>query len=218
VTGSLTPCAGFIAAEVRAEFPDLGLAWLAIAARVRRSPPGLVAHLAQLSDRFGGARAVTLRTRPVPQAFRAFFRQIGLDPDVDRPPLEQAALLRLMHGAFRSSDVVTDARLTAMIETGVPVWALDAAAVDDGGPGIRAVTAEDARASEWALPAGTLAVADARRAHSVLFAEPRGASAVSRATRRVVLFAVRVPGVPELHVEEALWQCAELIGGAGSGC
>ena len=35
-----------------------------------------------------------MRTKPIPQAYRAFFRQIGLDPDVDRIPSEEAARRR----------------------------------------------------------------------------------------------------------------------------
>jgi hypothetical protein len=31
---------------------------------------------------------------------------------------------------------------------------------------------------------------------------------VRRETRRIILFAVRVSGVPEIHVEESLWTCA----------
>ena len=64
-----------------------------------------------------------MRTKPVPQAYRAFFRQIGLDPDVQRIPSEQAALARLVQGGFRSVDLIADACLIALVETGVPVAA-----------------------------------------------------------------------------------------------
>ena len=54
---------------------------------------------------------------------------------------------------------------------------------------------------------------DGARVHALLFAEPTGAGhAVSRATRRVALFSITVPGVPAIHVEEALWTCAALLG------
>jgi hypothetical protein len=35
---------------------------------------------------------------------------------------------------------------------------------------------------------------------------------VTGATRRVALFSIGVDGVPAIHVEEALWICAELLG------
>ena len=42
-----------------------------------------------------------MRERPIPWAYRVFFRQIGLDPDRTRTPVEQLALDRLHDGAFK---------------------------------------------------------------------------------------------------------------------
>ena len=84
-------------------------------------------RLRHLANRFRGAEAVLMRTRPIPHAYRVFFRHIGLDPDAQRTPVEQRALERLMHGGFRSAGIVEDALTIAIMETGVPVWALDAA-------------------------------------------------------------------------------------------
>ena len=42
-----------------------------------------------------------LRTRPVPRAYRVFFRHVGLDPDVERTPVEQAG--RRAPGARRAA-------------------------------------------------------------------------------------------------------------------
>lgn len=215
---ALVPARGFIAPEVRAEFPSLSLHWLTLAARRGPSPPQLIQRLRGLSDRFTGAGAVSMRTRPVPQAFRAFFRQVGLDPDVHRPPGEQAAVLRLLHGGFRTTDLITDSCLVALIETGVPVWALDADAVDENGPGIRTVTDSDRWPEEHRAPPGALVVADGRRVLGVLFGEPLEQVAVGRATTGVTLFSIGVHGVPSIHVEEALWVCADLLGGGTSGC
>ncbi|MGA2013370.1 MAG: hypothetical protein ABSH51_22920 [Solirubrobacteraceae bacterium] len=219
LSGAITP--GTVAPELRAEFPGLRLDWLALPARPRPSPPELVARLRALSDRFRGASAVTMRATPVPRAFRTFFRQIGLDPDVDRPPGERAAVARLLHGGFRSVDAIGDACLVALVETGVPVWALDADAVDPlTGLGIRAVTAADGPGAGPAprpAPAGTLAVADGARVHAVLFGDPLPGSAVRRSTTRVALFSLAVDGVPTIHVEEALWICAEIVGGGAAG-
>lgn len=101
--------AGWVDPEVAAEFPELRLHALTLAARSGRSPEELRERLRELSDRFRGAQAVVLRQRPVPWAYRVFFRHIGLDPDVDRTPVEALALERLKAGVFRSRSLL-DAR------------------------------------------------------------------------------------------------------------
>jgi DNA/RNA-binding domain of Phe-tRNA-synthetase-like protein len=56
-----------------------------------------------------------------------------------------------------------------------------------------------------ALPEGTIVVADEERPLGILFdraAEGRGAG---RGTRRVLLVAIGVRGVPDIAMEEALW-------------
>ena len=212
------PLPGFVSADVRAEFPDLRLDWLNVSGRAGPSPRELVDRLARLSDRVRGASAVTMRAWPVPQAFRSFFRQIGLDPDVDRPPGERVAVARLLDGGFRSAGLIEDARLVALVDTGVPVWALDADALDDRGLGIRTIGHDEPTRQAGHLAPGTLAVADGSRVHAVLFGEPLAGAAVGRSTTRVALYAIGVPGVPAIHVEEALWTCVELIGGDSAGC
>ena len=203
---------GFVAPELRAEFPGLRLHWVELAAGRGATPPALRRRLRSLSDRYRGASVVAMRVKPVPHAFRAFYRQIGLDPDVQRIPSEEAAVGRLIHGEFRSLGRISDACLVALVETGVPVWALDAGAVDEAGLGIRAATARDAgAASDLAPGAGSLVVADGTRAHAVLFADPPPGRCPGPRTRRAVLFAVAVDGVPGIHVEEALWLAADLV-------
>src|SRR5436305_12380532 len=133
----LAAAAGFIAPELAAEFPGLRLDWVTVPVRVRPSPRELKARLRELSSRWRGMSVVAMRTQPIPHAYRTFFRQIGLDPDVDRIPSEEATVARLLYGGFRSSNLVDDALLIALIETGVPVWAVDAELVDAGGLGIR---------------------------------------------------------------------------------
>ncbi len=83
------------------------------------------------------------------------------------------------------------------------------------GLGIRTASDED---REWLaevqgayLEPGTLVVADASTVYGLLFAELDGAHRVSARTARVALFSVAVEGVPDIHVEEALWMCAELL-------
>ena len=207
---------GFVAPEVHAEFPGLRLHWVQTAAGHGSSPPALRRRLRCLSDRYRGANVVAMRVKPVPHAFRAFFRQIGLDPDVQRIPSEDAAVGRLIHGEFRSLDLIGDACLVALVETGVPVWALDANAVDDAGLGIRAATGQDTAAGAELTPAaGSLVVADGTRAHAVLFGNPPPGRCPGPRTRRAVLFAVAVDGVPDIHVEEALWLATDLVADPG---
>jgi DNA/RNA-binding domain of Phe-tRNA-synthetase-like protein len=209
---------GLVAPELRGEFPGLRLSWLTVEGRLRPSPRELRRRLTALSNRFGGASAVTMRTRPVPRAYRTFFRQIGLDPDVSRTPEEEAAVARLLHGGFRSRDVVSDSLLVALMETGVPVWALDAALVDAAGLGIRLSVVGDRLGSGQhavALPPRRLVVADPRHVHALLFGEVAPGHAVGTRTSRIALYAIGVDGVPEIHLEEALWLCAEGLEAAG---
>jgi DNA/RNA-binding domain of Phe-tRNA-synthetase-like protein len=211
---SLGPAEGFTAAEVEEEFPGLRLHWMTIEGRLRGSPRSLQRRLRDLAGRYRGQSVVALRTKPIPQAYRAFFRQIGLDPDVRRIPSEGAAVARLLQGGFRSVDLVHDACLVALIETGIPVWPMDADALDVSGLGIRTASPEDraALAGEGGyLEEGTLVIADHQRPHAVLFEEPLAGRRVSRRTRRIAIFSVAVNGVPPIHVEEALWMCSELL-------
>jgi DNA/RNA-binding domain of Phe-tRNA-synthetase-like protein len=204
---------GRVEPRLREEFPGLRLHWSALDARLRRSPPEVELRLRALSDRYLGAGVIALRTRPIPHAYRAFFRQVGLDPDSARIPSEEVAVWRLVHGRFRSRGLVQDAMLIALVETGVPVWALDAGVVAEGSLGIRTSVSGErlGGADGLPLPAGRLVVADERRVHAMLFADPVREHAPRRSTRRVVLFAIAVEGVPSIHVEEALWLCAQVI-------
>jgi DNA/RNA-binding domain of Phe-tRNA-synthetase-like protein len=206
---------GFVDEELGAELPGLRLDWMTVPGGPRSSPPALVRRLGALSNRYRGASVVAMRTQPIPHAYRTFFRQIGLDPDVDRIPSEQAAVSRLLYGGFRSRGALEDALLVALIETGVPVWALDANLVDPGGLGIRATVDGDRFGSgdqAHGVPAGRLVVVDARCIHAMLFGQVAPGHAAGPRTRRVALFSVGVEGVPAIHVEEALWVCAEALG------
>jgi DNA/RNA-binding domain of Phe-tRNA-synthetase-like protein len=210
-----SPATGFIEPDLGGEFPGLRLEWVSSAAHRCASPPAVRRRLRFLSNRYRGANVVAMRTQPIPHAYRVFFRQIGLDPDTTRIPSEEVAVARLLQGEFRSSDLVDDALLIALIETGVPVWALDAEVVDAGGLGIRtAVDGDRLGVSEYGsfLRPGTLVVADSRCVHAVLFGEIAPGHEVSSRGGRIVLFSVGVPGVPTIHVEEALWICSEVFG------
>ena len=95
-----------------------------------RARPSCASGCALLSDRFRGPQAIALRRQPIPHAYRVFFRHIGLEPDEHRIPVEALALERMQHGGFRSRNLLDDAITIAVMETSVPVWALDAAALD----------------------------------------------------------------------------------------
>ncbi len=79
-------------------------------------------------------------------------------------------MARLLQGGFRSQDLLSDGLLIALVETGVPVWALDADRVDVTGLGIR-TTLEGERfgSGEHRLAEGRLVVADAREVQALLF-------------------------------------------------
>jgi DNA/RNA-binding domain of Phe-tRNA-synthetase-like protein len=205
---------GFVDDVLSAELPGLRLDWMTMPRGPRSSPTALVRRLESLSNRYRGASVVAMRTWPIPHAYRTFFRQIGLDPDVDRIPSEQAAVSRLLYGGFRSRGALEDALLVALIETGVPVWALDADLVDPGGLGIRTTVAGDVLGGgeqAHGVPAGRLVVADTQRIHAMLFGQVTPGHGAGSRTQRIALFSVGVEGVPAIHVEEALWVCAEAL-------
>jgi DNA/RNA-binding domain of Phe-tRNA-synthetase-like protein len=215
------PAPGWCEREVQEELPGLRLIHVqAPVERVHRaSPPALRGRLAALSNRWAGPHAVNLRQRPIPAAYRVFFRHIGLDPDVVRTPIEEAMFARMMQGGFHSNHLLADALLIALIDTGVPVWALDAAAVE-GPLGIRS-SREGERFGRPPtrspgvpfLSAGRLVVADAGAAVAVLFGEIAPGHAAGPKAGEVLLFTLQVPGVPSLHVEEALWMCVSMLDG-----
>jgi len=210
---------GWIDRELALEFPELRIVSVSAPAPGRRTPRVLREHLALLADRFHGARAVTLRREPVPAAYRVFFRQVGLDPDVQRTPVEAAALDRLVQGGFVSRGPLEDALLVAVVETGVPVWALDDARLD-GPLGLRgARPGERMGEGQYAadLAPGRVLVADAGGPVAVLFGDVAPGRRPDRHSTRLRLFTVAVPGVPALHVEEALLGCAEALSDAAAG-
>ncbi len=139
--GAGDPTAGWCAREVEQELPGLRL--LIAEVQVRRagpltgdSPADIEERLRELSNRFRGAAAVAVRREPVPSAYRVFFRQIGLDPEVVHTPIEAVVFARMMRGGFLSVGLLADVLLIALLDTGVPVWALDAERLD-GPLGIR---------------------------------------------------------------------------------
>jgi DNA/RNA-binding domain of Phe-tRNA-synthetase-like protein len=200
-----------VAPPVLAEFPGLGIAAIEVDGRQRRSSEPVRRRLRELSDRFYGAHAVHMRERPIPWAYRAFFRQVGLDPDLTRTPIEQLALERLHDGAFKSRGLPADALTIATVETGVALRAFDAEQLS-GGLGIReSALGESLEGRPRELLRGTLVVADEKRPVGLLFGDTAEGRGVGKDTRRIAIAAVQVSGVPQIAVEEALWAAAATI-------
>jgi DNA/RNA-binding domain of Phe-tRNA-synthetase-like protein len=213
------PVRGWCEREVQQELPGLGLMSATIDVELGRSltgasSPAVIGRLRELSNRWRGARAVNVRQERIPAAYRVFFRHIGLDPDVTRTPIEAAVLERMLDGGFLSEGLLADILTIGLIDTAVPVWALDADTLD-GPLGIR-LTRPDERLGRGPegprLGPGRLVVADAEHALATLFGEPAPDHAPDSGTRRLSLFAVQVAGVPALHVEETLWACRSALG------
>jgi DNA/RNA-binding domain of Phe-tRNA-synthetase-like protein len=205
---------GWAAPEVAEEFPDLGLVTAEVAASGGRTMAHVRERLRQLSNRFTGARAVTLRQEPVPWAYRVFFRQVGIDPDDRRTPIEQIAIDRLQHGGFKPVGRVEDALLIATLETAVPVLAFDADTLD-GEVGLRLSRRGELLGGDGRSLAGSqIVIADGSRAVGVLFGDLAPWFLPTRQTERILLVAVQVKGVPAVSIEEALWSAAELLGEA----
>jgi DNA/RNA-binding domain of Phe-tRNA-synthetase-like protein len=205
------PQQGWIASHIASEFPGLGIAWVEVDAKPGRSPESVRQRLRDLSDRTYGSQAIRLRERPIPWAYRVFFRQIGLDPDRTRTPVEQLTLDRLHDGGFRSSGLPDDALNIAIVETGVALRAFDADRVEgklcirDTAPG------ESLAGQAVEMAKGTLTIADDARPVGLLFGQTAAGLGVDKGTRRIVVAAVQVKGVPQIAVEEALWMAASTL-------
>jgi DNA/RNA-binding domain of Phe-tRNA-synthetase-like protein len=202
---------GWVAPHLAAEFPGLGIAWTEVECRPGKSPDPVRHRLRDLSDRFYGSHAVHMRERSIPWAYRTFFRQIGLDPDRDRTPVERLALERLEAGGYKPRGLPRDALTIAIVETGVALRAFDADELE-GGLCIRdSAPGEGLAGTPGELRQGTLVVADDSGPVAVLFG-PRGEGrAVEKHTRRVAVVATQVNGVPQIAVEEALWMAAATL-------
>ena len=202
------PEAGFVAAELADELRGLGLRYLTMDARTSRSPSHVRGRLRSLSDRFTGAQAINLRHQAIPWAYRVFFRHIGLDPDEQQTPVEELALERMFHGGFVSRNLLDDAITIGIVESGVALRAFDAAKVS-GRLGVRPSVPGEGLARP--LPAGTLVIADELRPLALLFGDPASAATPGKETRRAMIVAVQVRGVPDIAVEEAIWLAASVI-------
>ena len=202
---------GWVESTLRDEFSGLAIAFAEVPAESRRSPRGVKERLKHLSDITHGARALGQRREPIASAYRIFFRQIGIDPENFRPPGEAAMLERMRAGRFKSRNTVDDGITVALVETGVHVRAFDAAQVQ-GDPGLRLSKPGEKLGGEGLeMPDGTIVIADQSHALGLIFGDTAPRRGVSDETRRMLLCAVQVPGVPDISVEEALWICSDIL-------
>jgi DNA/RNA-binding domain of Phe-tRNA-synthetase-like protein len=205
------PTPGWVAPHVAAEFPGLAISSVEVDGRPGKSPEPIRRRLRDLSDRFYGAHAIHMRERPIPWAYRVFFRQIGLDPDSNLTPVERLALERLHDGAFKSHGLPADALTIATVETGIALRAFDAdrlqgsLCIRDSAPG------ESLAGRPGELTQGTLVIADERAPVALLFGADAEGKGMDRDTRRAAIVAIQVKGVPQMSVDEALWMVAAAL-------
>jgi DNA/RNA-binding domain of Phe-tRNA-synthetase-like protein len=201
---------GWVEAELAEEFPELSLVHASVDVSPASSPKAVKQRLRLLADRYTGGKVVHMRQDPVPWAYRVFSRQVGIDPDHDRTPVEAVALRRLKQGGLHSDNLVDDALTIAIAETGVPLVALDAERVG-GELGLRLARAGERLGSARQLSARQLVMADRRRPVALVMGEVGEDAGVTPATERMVLCALGVKGVPRISLEEALWCAAETL-------
>jgi DNA/RNA-binding domain of Phe-tRNA-synthetase-like protein len=201
---------GWVEADLAGDFPDLGLVHTPLEARPRKTPRDVKQRLKALADRYTGGKVIHMRQDAVPWAYRVFSRQIGIDPDTDRTPVEAIAVERLRHGGLASENLVDDALTIAIAETGVPVFALDADKVV-GELGLRLARRGEQLEGVRPLSERQLVVADDAKPVAMVLGEVSHAAGVSWSTEHMTLCALRVKGVPPIAVEEALWVAAETL-------
>jgi DNA/RNA-binding domain of Phe-tRNA-synthetase-like protein len=201
---------GWVEPELADEFPELSLVHARVDVGAGRSPREVKQRLRMLADRYTGGKVVHMRQDPVPWAYRVFSRQVGIDPDHDRTPVEAVALRRLKHGGLHSESLVDDALTIAIAETGVPLIALDADRVE-GELGLRLARTGEDLAGVRPLSARQLVVVDQERPVALVLGEVGHDAGVTPDTERMVLCALGVKGVPRISLEEALWCAAETL-------
>jgi DNA/RNA-binding domain of Phe-tRNA-synthetase-like protein len=201
---------GWVEPELAEEFPELSLVHARVDVRPGPSPRDVKQRLRMLADRYTGGKVVHMRQDPVPWAYRVFSRQVGIDPDSDRTPVEAVALRRLKHGGLHSENLVDDAITIAVAETGVPLIALDAERVD-AEIGLRLSRPGEALAGVRPLSARQIVIADRERPVAVVLGDVAHDAGVTPDTERMIMCALGVKGVPPICLEEALWCAAETL-------
>ncbi len=213
MSSEAVPERGWVADDVSEELAGVGVHYLILEQGSGRSPRQVKEQLKELAGRFSGAQAVNLRHQAIPWAYRVFFRHIGLDPDEQRTPVEEIALERMKKGGFPSVSLLDDALTIAIAESGVALRAFDADQVE-GRLGIRLTEpGEPLEGRPGELPPGTLVIADEARPLALLFGAMGSGRGVSNKTKRTLICAIQVRGVPDIAVEEAIWLVAGVMQG-----
>ena len=198
-----------------------------IAARAARGVPGAGASLHHGRARVGPHRrassriacgcsptaspapqAINLRHQPIPWAYRVFFRHIGLDPDDQRTPgrgararADEGRGLREPQPARRRADD-RDHRVGRRRARVRRRPGRRAAGIRPSAP------ARSSRAAPASCPPGPSSSPTSERPLALLFGATAAGRGVRPKTKRTLLVAIRVSGVPEIAVEEALWLAA----------
>lgn len=205
---------GWVADEVSADFPALGLVSLPVTLTEPPDTKVLGERLGALEGYVNGRVVRELPARPITGAYRVFFRQIGLDPDRTPTPLERRLAVRMLQGSFKDRGLLSSALTIATVETEVPIWALDAAA--PVGPLGISCARDGEELGGRPLDSTTLVVADITQPLALVFPPDEAPSPHApdeRRCRDLVLYAVRVPGITAAVVGEALWVAANLLTG-----
>jgi TetR/AcrR family transcriptional regulator len=188
--------------SLRTELPELGLWTADVAAATGPSPAAVHRRIQALSGRPSAAEAEGTRRESTPWAYRVLLRQLGIDPVEPRTLTELLALRPDEVGEVESVGLPDDALAVATLETGVPLIAFDAAALQ-GRLALR-------RGAD-----GQVVIADEERPVAALFGETAPELVPSPKTKRIVVAAIQAKGVPDLSVEEALWTAIEIMREAG---
>ncbi|WP_169738322.1 hypothetical protein [Patulibacter minatonensis] len=205
---------GWVAPDVAEEHPGLELlTWTVATDWPRRTPPAVRDLLARASTRVDGPAVLRAHEDDAPAAHRRFHHRIGRRGDDLRSPIELAYHARIAHGGFAIRGTPHDVLLAVLLETGVPIWALDAS-TSSGDLGIRRSLLGELRRPEddprTPEPGPEPAVVDAGGLVARLGREPGEPRRATRRTRRTTFFCARVPGLPDLRVDEAVWLCRSL--------
>jgi DNA/RNA-binding domain of Phe-tRNA-synthetase-like protein len=207
---------GWVDERLAAELPGVVLQWTTVAARPTRTPRSIRDRMSELAGRLGGAHVVGARQDEVPWAYRVLWRKLGVDPDVDRTPIERLMLERLEAGGLPSRGMPSDAVVVATLETGVPVYVFDADVVT-GRLGLRPALAGEALGDEASPPlrAGEIVLADERRAVARLTGATAPGCAPGEGTTAMSICVLAAATVSQMALDEALWTASGLLEAAG---
>lgn len=206
---------GWTAPELAEEFPGLDVYWLAVEARIARTPDAVRRRMRDLAGRITGAGVVQSRQDTVPWSYRVLWRRLGVDPDTDRTPVEELMVQRLEHGGLPSRGMPADAIVVATLETGVPIVVADAAKLS-GSPGLRpARVGETLGGAEGALRPGEVVYADEQAPLARLDGAVAAGHAVGEDTSTMAVCALAAAAVSRIEIDEALWIAADMLEAAG---